>query len=71
MKVYRIRKLTPKEVGRFMGVKDKDIDTMIKSGLSDDSLCRMFGNSIVVNCMSHMFRNLFIKKTKRRDKNLW
>ena len=71
MKQYRIRKLTPKEVGRFMGVKDKDIDTMIGSGLSDDKLCRMFGNSIVVNCMSHMFRSLFIDKPNKKDKELW
>ena len=71
MKKYRIRRLTPREVGRFMGVKDKDIDTMMGTGLSDDSLCRMFGNSIVVDCMTHMFRNLFIDKPKRKDKKLW
>lgn len=71
MKYYRIRKPTPKEVGRFMGVKDEDIDTMIGTGLSDDRLCRMFGNSIVVNCMTHMFRNLFVKIPKRKDDNLW
>lgn len=71
MKYYRIRKPTPREVGRLMGVKDKDIDTMISTGLSDDKLCRMFGNSIVVNCMTHMFNNLFVKKPVRKEKVLW
>lgn len=71
MKHYKIRLLTPKEVGRMMGVKDKDIDTMIATGLSDDKLCVMYGNSIVVNCMSHIFRKLFIDKPKKQDDELW
>ena len=28
MKVYRIRKLTPREAGRLMDVEDPDIDNM-------------------------------------------
>lgn len=71
MKKYKIRLLTPKEVGRFMGVKDKDIDIMIESGISDSQLCRMYGNSIVVDCMSHMFKNLFVKTCKKKDETLW
>ena len=71
MKYYRMRILTPREIGRFMGVKDKDITTMINTGLSDDKLCRLFGNSIVVNCMSYMFHNLFVKPKKKKDKELW
>lgn len=71
MKHYRIRLVTPKEIGRFMGVKDKDIDTMMKTGLSDDALCRMFGNSIVVNCMTGIFENLFVKKPQERKEQLW
>ena len=63
--------MTPKEVGRFMGVKDKDINTMISTGLKDDKLCIMFGNSIVVNCMTEMFRNLFVKKPKKQNEKLW
>lgn len=63
--------MTPKEVGRFMGVKDKDIDTMIDTGLSDAALCRMFGNSIVVDCMTHIFDNLFVKKPQKGNEQLW
>lgn len=71
MKCYKIRHLTPKEIGRFMGVKDKDIDTMMDAGLSNDKLCIMFGNSIVVDCMSHIFRNLFVRTCKKKEKTLW
>lgn len=71
MKKYRIRYLTPKEVGRFMGVRDKDIDTMMNSGLSHDSLCRMFGNSIVVDCMSNIFENLFVNKPTKKEETIW
>ena len=63
--------MTPREIGRLMGVKDDDITTMINTGLSNDSLCKMYGNSIVVNCMSHMFRKLFIDKSKKIDNELW
>lgn len=71
MKKYKMRLFTPKEVGRLMGVKDKDIDTMIKSGLNDSQLCKMYGNSIVVNCMTHMFKNLFVSKSKKDEETLW
>lgn len=71
MKKYKIRTLTPKEIGRFMDVSDKNIDIMINSGLSDTQLMRMFGNSIVVSCMSDMFKNLFVRTCKRKDETLW
>ena len=71
MKKYRIRLMTPKEVGRFMGVNENNLNKMLKSGLSDDSLCKMFGNSIVVGCMTHMFKNLFVEKPKKKLESLW
>lgn len=70
-KYYKIRNLTPREVGRFMGVKDDDIDTMMKCGFSDPQLCKMYGNSIVVDCMSHIFRKLFIDKSVKKRDELW
>jgi DNA (cytosine-5)-methyltransferase 1 len=72
MKKYKIRKLTPRECGRLMGVEDKDIDTMLTCGLSDNALYKMYGNSIVVNCMVHMFDNLFLNRpVKPKDSSLW
>ena len=72
MKKYRIRKLTPRECGRLMGVEDKDISTMLNTDLSDNALYKMYGNSIVVDCMVHIFDNLFLKKKEDNiTKKLW
>ena len=56
---YRIRKFTPRECGRLMGVSDEDISKMKKVN-SDTQLYKQFGNSIVVNVMRAMFKNLNI-----------
>ena len=56
---YRIRKLTPRECGRLMGVDDEDIDKMEKVN-SNTQLYKQFGNSIVVDVMCYMFQNLNI-----------
>lgn len=58
---YRIRKLTPRECGRLMGVSDEDIDKMTAVN-SDSQLYKQFGNSIVVDIMCAMFKNLNIKQ---------
>lgn len=58
---YRIRKLTPKECGRLMGVSDEDIDRMAAVN-SNTQLYKQFGNSIVVDVMCAMFKNLNIKQ---------
>jgi len=51
---YRIRKLTPTECLRLMGVKDKDINSMIDAGLSNSALYKLAGNSIVTNSMDFL-----------------
>lgn len=90
---YRIRKLTPIECGRLMGVSMDDIIRMVIAdnkkandyltycknnnivyegkdqmanlekiqGLSNSKLYKLYGNSIVVDVMCAMFRNLNIK----------
>lgn len=57
---YRIRKLTPRECGRLMGVSDEDISKMAAVN-SNTQLYKQFGNSIVVDVMCAMFKNLNIK----------
>lgn len=57
---YRIRKLTPRECGRLMGVSDEDIFKMAAVN-SNTQLYKQFGNSIVVDVMCAMFKNLNIK----------
>jgi len=59
---YRIRKLTPRECFRLMGVEDQDIDKIQQSGVSHTQQYKMAGNSIVVDCLYHIFRKLFTEQ---------
>lgn len=59
---YRIRKLTPTECFRLMDVDDEDIEKMKQAGIAKTNLYKLAGNSIVVSCMFHIFRKLFIEK---------
>lgn len=58
---YRIRKLTPLEVFRLMGVKDKDFEK-ITQNQSNASLYHLAGDSIVVNVLMAIFGKLFDKE---------
>lgn len=53
----RIRKLTPKECFRLMGVKDEDFDK-VKKNQSDSSLYHLAGDSIVVNVLMAIFKEM-------------
>lgn len=53
----RIRKLTPKECFRLMGVKNEDFDKVAKNQ-SDSSLYHLAGDSIVTNCLYYIFKQL-------------
>jgi len=53
----RIRKLTPKECGRLMNVKDEDIDKLL-SNQSDSSAYHCFGDSICTNVLMAIFGEL-------------
>lgn len=57
---FRIRKLTPRECFRLMGVSDVDINKIQAAGISKSQQYKMAGNSIVVNCLAAIFRQLFI-----------
>lgn len=54
----RIRKLTPKECGRLMGIKDEDIDLILENQ-SNASGYHLFGDSIVVTCLMAILGQLF------------
>lgn len=71
----RVRKMTPREALRLMDVADSDIDRMmcatetvtrkdgtvrVKPAISKTALYRLAGNSIVVSCLYHIFRTMFI-----------
>lgn len=53
-----VRKLTPRECGRLMGVADIDISKM-ESVNSNTQLYKQFGNSIVVDVLVEIFSNMF------------
>ena len=59
---FAIRRLTPRECFRLMGVADTDIDRIQRAGISDTQQYKMAGNSIVVDVLCHIFRKLFIDK---------
>jgi len=55
----RIRKLTPRECWRLMGFEDSDFDNA-QAVNSNTQLYRQAGNSIVVNVLYYIFKNLFV-----------
>lgn len=56
---YRIRKLTPKECWRLMGFSDEDFEKARSVPTSNTQLYKQAGNSIVVNVLEKIFKNLF------------
>lgn len=71
----RIRKMTPREAMRLMDVDDADIDKIMnatetvtlkngtvktKKAISKTAVYKLAGNSIVVSCLYHIFRTLFL-----------
>lgn len=61
----RIRKLTPRECWRLMGFEDTDFDKAQAVPTSDTQLYKQAGNSIVVNVLEAVFKNLFGVKEKK------
>lgn len=55
---YRIRKLTPRECWRLMGFTDVEFDCAKSSGISNSQLYKQAGNSIVVDVLVAIFKNL-------------
>ena len=72
-KKFRIRKLTPRECFRLMGVNDADIDKMQAAGISNSGLYKLAGNSIVAGgnhtdsngnvdgVLFNLFRKMFVE----------
>jgi DNA (cytosine-5)-methyltransferase 1 len=67
---YRIRKLTPRECFRLMGVDDADIDKIQASGISNSQQYKLAGNSIVVDNLYHIFRKMFVEIYAEPDQQL-
>ena len=56
---YIVKKLTPKECWRFMGFSDEDFEKASKVN-SNSQLYKQAGNSIVVNVLEAIFKELII-----------
>jgi DNA (cytosine-5)-methyltransferase 1 len=54
------RRITPREAFRLMGVSDQDIDKIQSAGISNTQQYKMAGNSIVVQVLEHVFKNLLL-----------
>lgn len=57
---FRVRKLTPKECWRLMGITDEDYEKASKV-VSNSQLYKQAGNAIVVNVLEGIFKNLNLK----------
>ena len=55
------RRLTSLEVVKLMGFDDDDFKKMLLNGLSENQICKISGNSIVVNVMEFVIKNLLKK----------
>ena len=58
----RIRKLTPKECWRLMGFSDEDFEKAQNIPTSNTQLYKQAGNSIVVNVLEKIFKNLLTEE---------
>ena len=66
---FGIRKLTPRECFRLMGVAEQDIDNLFSTDengkrlISNSAMYKLAGNSIVCRgCLSAIYENIFINK---------
>lgn len=64
VKQYRIRKLTPRECWRLMGFSDEDFEKAAAVN-SNTQLYAQAGNSIVVNVLEAIFKNMMNPKTEK------
>lgn len=79
----RVRKMTPREAMRLMDVEDPDIVRIMnaeetvtlkngtvktKKAISKTAVYKLAGNSIVVSCLYHIFRTMFIPGQPENDR---
>lgn len=68
VRYFDIRKLTERECLRLMDVPEHDIIKLCEdSPLSRSSIYKLAGNSIVVSCLYHIFRNIWLTEDDPDD----
>ena len=58
MNLCRVRRLTPKECFRLTGFDDADCELLLEKGQSETQIYKRAGNSIVVNVLYYLMKNL-------------
>ena len=70
---YRVRKLTPTECWKLMGLTADDCEKARAVGVSNSQLYRQAGNGIVTNCvellMEHLYKAQYDETYKCTDEN--
>ena len=70
---YRVRKLTPTECWRLMGLTTDDCEKARAVGVSNSQLYRQAGNGIVANCVEllaeHLYKAQYDNTYKCTDEN--
>lgn len=67
---YRIRKLTPRECFRLMDVSEENIDKIQAAGISNTQQYKLAGNSIVVDVLYYIFKNLLCTTSDHTNQTL-
>ena len=62
-----IRRITEREAWRLMGFTDEDYSRAEATGISRNQLYKQAGNSIVVNVLEAIFRQMLPDKYKGED----
>lgn len=67
---FRIRKLTERECFRLMGVREDDIDKLLKAGISKTQLYKLAGNSIVCDVLMAIFDRMLVNTSPVKGEQL-
>lgn len=67
---YKVRELTDREAFRLMDVDPEDTEKILEA-VPQKYCKKLAGNSIVVNVMTEIFRNLFIDNDKIKEPQLF
>ncbi len=55
----RLRRLTPLECFRLMGIDDEDISKLVTSGVSEGQCYKQAGNAIVIDVLFNLYKTMF------------
>ena len=67
IKQLAIRKLTPRECWRLMGFSDEAFERAEAVATSNAQLYKEAGNSIVVDCLYYILKNLLVDKIEKNE----